>query len=50
MCCERATPVCPHLPTVQTDVSQLAEVQDTAAVDRTEEVSNAVPPLSEVYL
>ncbi|XP_024027304.1 DDT domain-containing protein PTM isoform X2 [Morus notabilis] len=47
-CCERTPPVCLHSVTMQSDVSQLAEVQNTAAVDCTEEVSNTVPPLSEV--
>ena len=49
-CCERDPPVCPHSMIVKfkSDVSQLVEIQNDAAAECTEEVSNAVPPLSEV--
>ena len=47
-CRESTPPVCPQSVITRTDMSQLAEVQNNAAVERTEEISNAVPPLSEV--
>lgn len=49
-CCERAPPVCPHLVVVSTDMSQLAEAQINTVVEGSEEVSNAVPPMSKVHL
>lgn len=48
MCRQRNPPVCPHLVVVKTDVSQLAEAQNDAGVDFSEEVPNTVPPLSEI--
>lgn len=50
MCRQRNPPVCPHLVVVKTDVSQLAEAQNDAGVDFSEEVPNTVPPLSEVHI
>ncbi|KAL5565828.1 hypothetical protein UlMin_028992 [Ulmus minor] len=41
-------PVCPHSVIVKTDIPQLDEVQNNAAVECPEEISNAVPPLSEI--
>ncbi|KAM6596713.1 hypothetical protein CsatA_007237 [Cannabis sativa] len=46
-CRESAPPVCPQSILARTDMSQLPKVQNSAAVECTEEVSNAVPPLSE---
>ena len=49
-CCERNAPLCPHSVIVKfkSDMSQLAAIQSDAAAECTEEVSNAVPPRSEV--
>lgn len=49
-CRESTPPVCPQSVIARTGMSQLADVQSNAAVECTEEVSNAVPPLSEVCL
>lgn len=50
ICCKRTPPVCPHVLEVKSDVSQLVEAQSNAVVECNDEVSNTVPPLSEVYL
>lgn len=49
-CRERAPPVCPHSVLVRTDATQLADAHNNNALECSEEVSNAVPPTSEVYL
>ncbi|PON42193.1 Autoimmune regulator [Parasponia andersonii] len=49
-CRESTPPVCPQLVIARTDMSHLAEVQNNAAIECTEEVSNAAPPLSEVVV
>lgn len=51
VCRKRDPPICPHVLTVKSEVSQLVvETQSNAVVECNDEVSNAVPPLSEVYL
>ncbi|XP_062082236.1 DDT domain-containing protein PTM isoform X2 [Humulus lupulus] len=49
-CRESAPPVCPQLIIARTDTSQLSEVQNSVAVECTEEVSNAAPPVSELQV
>lgn len=48
LCRKRDPPICPHVLAVNSDVSQLVEAQSNAVVECNDEVSNAVPPLSEV--
>lgn len=48
LCRKRDPPICPHMLAVNSDVSQLVEAQSNAVVECNDEVSNAVPPLSEV--
>ncbi|KAG6682665.1 hypothetical protein I3842_13G154300 [Carya illinoinensis] len=48
ICRKRDPPICPHLLTVKTDVSQLVEAQGNALVECNDEESSAVSPLSEI--
>ncbi|XP_040993587.1 DDT domain-containing protein PTM-like [Juglans microcarpa x Juglans regia] len=48
VCRKRDPPFCPGVQAVKSDVSLLVEAQSNAVVDCNEEVSNAVPPLSEI--
>lgn len=48
LCCKRTPPICPHVLDVKSDVSQLIEAQSNAVVECNDEVSNTVPPLSEI--
>lgn len=50
VCRKRDPPICPHVLTVKSEVSQLVVETQSNAVVECNEVSNAVPPLSEVYL
>ncbi|KAK9273798.1 hypothetical protein L1049_018608 [Liquidambar formosana] len=49
-CRKRTPPVCPHLQNMRGDVAQLGEATNNAEVEYFEEISNAVPPPSEVYV